>query len=398
MSLPTSADLRARAEKLWESQAFLRAWLAGETLFPWELPLKVPAGAELTRRFAEVRPWLQALRAGSKDASGAGYRLIEREVDHRQLGAQRLPVRAVIDTEDDFLALTRKRQAFVRFKALAEETRRRVPAVEDYLRRKPLAVIDHADAWSRLLTVCEFFQAVPRPGRYLRELDIEGVDTKFIEQNKALLRELLAIALPEGACDSSIQGLAAHGFERALGLRYDPPLIRFRLLDPAIAVGGLTDLSVPLADFADFAPAVERVFITENKINGLSFPAHPRSMVIFGLGYGVKALEEVGWLKDKAVTYWGDIDTHGFAILAQLRGFLPQAHSMLMDRETLLLHRSLWGQEPGDRRATTVPDGLTAPESALMRDLLEDALGERVRLEQERVPFGALLAALAGLL
>ncbi|MFN3429220.1 MAG: Wadjet anti-phage system protein JetD domain-containing protein [Candidatus Sericytochromatia bacterium] len=121
------------------------------------------------------------------------------------------------------------------------------------------------------------------------------------------------------------------------------------------------------------------------------------SMVIFGLGYGVKALEEVDWLKGKAITYWGDIDSHGFAILAQLRSVLPQTQSMLMDRETLLRHRTLWGQEPGDRRATTVPGGLTPPESALMRDLLANALGERVRLEQERVPFGALLEALAGL-
>lgn len=395
MSLPTSADLRARAEKLWESQAFLRAWLAGETLFPWELPLKVPAGADLARRFAEVRPWLQALRAGSKDASGAGYRLIERDIDHRQLGAQQLPVRAVIDTEDDFLALTRKRQAFVRFKGLAEETRRRVPALEDYLRRKPLAVLERSEVWSRLLTVCEFFRAMPRPGRYLRELDIEGVDTKFIEQNKGVLRELLAIALPEGACDASIQGLAAHGFERALGLRYDPPLIRFRLLDPAMAVGGFTDLSVPLADFAAFAPAVERVFITENKINGLSFPAHPCSMVIFGLGYGVGALAEVAWLKDKAVTYWGDIDTHGFAILDQLRSKFPTARSLLMDRATLLQHKDFWGAE--DRPTNRELERLQPAEAALYDDLRCNRIAAALRLEQERIGFAWVEAALAGL-
>ena len=29
------------------------------------------------------------------------------------------------------------------------------------------------------------------------------------------------------------------------------------------------------------------------------------------------------WLLEKEIYYWGDIDTHGFAIFNQLRGFLP---------------------------------------------------------------------------
>lgn len=394
MSLLTPADIRARAGRIWDSQQFLRSWLAGEVLFPVDFPVKVPSGPELVTRFAEVNAWLQGLRAESKKA---GYRLLEREVAHRQLGMQRLPVRVMIESEEDFLVLTNKRQAFARFKRLTEETRRRVPELEDFLRQKPLAALELAEAWGRLLTVCEFFRRSPRPGRYLRELDIEGVDTKFIEQHKAILRELLALALPVAAVEPSVRGLAQHGFERWLGLRYDPPLIRFRWLDPACAPAGLTDLSLPLGDFAAYAPQVRRVFITENKVNGLSFPAQPGSMVIFGLGYGVQALAEVPWLKDRPIYYWGDIDTHGFAILSQLRSYFPQTRSMLMDRETLLAHRAFWGQEPEDRRSKGDPGGLSEAERELLQALQSDVIGERVRLEQERVPFSWLLRELAAL-
>ena len=111
--------------------------------------------------------------------------------------------------------------------------------------------------------------------------------------------------------------------ERRYGVRYDQPLIRLRLLDPALGerFGGLTDISLPLDRFATLDPPCRRVFITENKINGLSFPPLPDSLVIFGLGYGVESLRDAPWLRQREIHYWGDLDTHGFAILSLLRGW-----------------------------------------------------------------------------
>jgi hypothetical protein len=43
------------------------------------------------------------------------------------------------------------------------------------------------------------------------------------------------------------------------------------------------------------------------------------------------------------VHYWGDLDTHGFAILHSLRAWLPQTQSFLMDRQTLAEHRDRLG-------------------------------------------------------
>ena len=65
---------------------------------------------------------------------------------------------------------------------------------------------------------------------------------------------------------------------------------------------------------------------------------------------------------------------------------------MLMDRVTLLAHDAQWVREPKPvNAALPLLDG---DEAALYRDLVEDALGPSVRLEQERVSFAAIERAL----
>lgn len=396
MSLLTPAGIRQRALKHWESQRFLRAWLAGDAFTPLEIPLGTPSGSALAERFAEVRAWVTALRAESKEARGQGYRLVEQEVAHRLLGPQRLPVRAVIDTPEDLLRLAGKRQAFARFEALAAETRARLPALETHLAAKPLASLALEASWAGLLAVCEHFARHPRPGCYTRELDVPGVDSKFIEGHEAVLWELLPLVLPLEALDLDVGRRDAHAFERRFGLRHDPPLVRFRTLDAGAALPNFSDLAVPLADFAAWAPAqVDTVFVTENKVNGLAFPPAPRAIVVFGLGYGVQALREVPWLATRRLVYWGDLDTHGFAILAQLRAIFPHTVSLLMDEATLLAHRQAWGQEPEARRCLRDLAGLSAEEQAVFEGLRTDAWGARVRLEQERLTFGWVARAVA---
>ena len=85
------------------------------------------------------------------------------------------------------------------------------------------------------------------------------------------------------------------------------------------ATGTDNDLSVTTETFARLDPGITRVFITENEINFLAFPRVADSLVIFGAGYGFEMLDAARWLQERTLHYWGDIDTHGFAILDQLR-------------------------------------------------------------------------------
>ena len=249
-------------------------------------------------------------------------------------------------------------------------------------------MVEYADDWERILTVLLWFREHPRCGLYLRQLDIGGVDTKFIEGRKPLLAELLDIVLPAGALD---QSAGLRNFEPRYGLASKPSQVRFRILDPRLAIQGLTDLAVPASEFASLDLPVDRVFITENEINGLAFPSLAGSLVIFGLGYGLDRLSEVRWLHGRALHYWGDIDTYGFHILDRLRALFPSARSFLMDRETLLKHSALWVRK-GSYDAELLR--LTSVERVLYDDLRYQRLGERVRLEQERIPYGWVRRAL----
>ncbi|AXB45227.1 DUF2220 domain-containing protein [Amycolatopsis albispora] len=97
------------------------------------------------------------------------------------------------------------------------------------------------------------------------------------------------------------------------------------------------------------------------------------------------------WLAHKDLVYWGDIDTHGFAILNSVRRSFGGARSMLMDRATLLAHEEQWVGEPNPTNEHL--EALLPDEASLYTDLVEGVLGSSVRLEQERISYAAVLDA-----
>jgi hypothetical protein len=103
-----------------------------------------------------------------------------------------------------------------------------------------------------------------------------------------------------------------------------------------------------------------------------------------GLGYGVGTLARVPWVMRARCTYWGDLDTHGLAILSRARLQLPHLESALMDERTLLHHRDLWVPENPQYGAAELPL-LTPAEQSLYSGLKQQRWGVNVRLEQERI-------------
>ena len=263
----------------------------------------------------------------------------------------------------------------------------------EWMAKRPLRALELAGEWQRMLDIVVWMQQHPRPDIYLRQLDLPGVHSKFIEAHRGVLGELFDLVLPPQKIDSTASGVG--GFCRRYGFRDKPLRVRFRMLDPELALlpgENEQDVTLNQAAFAHLDLPVETVFITENEINFLVFPQLPHAMVIFGAGYGFENLAAAGWLQGKKIHYWGDIDTHGFAILNQLRKFFPQAVSLLMNKQTLLAHRTLWGVEP--QSETGDLSRLTDEEHTLYDELRSNSLGESVRLEQERIGFDYLVAAL----
>jgi hypothetical protein len=382
-------DIVERLRRMWDRGELLAKPFAGENMFPMRLRLKRPNPRDLAEHFDSVRAWIWELEEHGRAKRGYGYELVWAEINHRQLGRNRLPEAVLIPKEYDALALLGKAGEAEAFRRLAATSIAAFPSLRDLILRKPLALLEHADDWERILAVLAWFESHPQSGLYLRQVDIPGIGTKFIEARKALFQELLDTVLPPS---QEARATENPSFERRYGLRSKPAIVRFRILDPRLAICGLTDLAAPVEQFAALQIPAARVFIAENEINGLCFPKMESSIVIFALGYGVEILRDVPWLANRNTMYWGDIDTHGFAILGRLRGFLPEARSLLMDRQTLLAHRNFWTVE--DAPCGRLPEGLTCTERDLFEDLLNNRLGGGVRLEQERVRYLWLVEAL----
>lgn len=376
----TPQDIRAKALRHWSSYDYHRLCLSGAPWQTLDIPFGKPGGRELLKDFANIRDSLHKLKASAKVTLGYGYQIDYEPIAHRQLGEQHLPSRIYFKTEQDFLRFIGKLREATQFKQLAQQALERHPALAEVLHDKPRWLLDNLTVWHKLLSVAAWFIAHPRPDIFIRQIDLPGIDSKFIEQHKTQLTVLLdALLLP-----STIKR-EAKSFEQRYGLRFDQHLIRFRLLDTSIAVAGLTDLTLPLEEFCHLELPLEYIFITENKVNGLAFPAFPGSIVIFSLGYGVGSLAEAGWLKTKRIIYWGDLDTHGFAILSRLRETFPHVESMLMDSATLAANRTLCVTEASPVKE--IPTFLTDDERATFNALLSPN-GIALRLEQERIPFG----------
>jgi len=386
MTWTTPADLRAQVQKLWERGSLLASLAGGVALFPRRLSLKGPTSRELAERFSEVRNWIAQL-----DGEAKHYRVAWQSLNHRILGENRVPGEVWVDSLDDALRLIGRRRDAERFAVQVSLTRERRPELIAWLARRPLRALELADDWDRLLDIVAWIQNHSRPGIYLRQVDIPGVHSKFIEGHRAVLAELLDLALAPDVIDTTAGGVG--GFCRRYGFRERPVRLRFRVLDPSLAVlptGTDQDLAVTHDTFASLDLPVKRVFITENEINFLAFPPVSLSLVLFGAGYGFETLSEADWLRDREIYYWGDLDTHGFAILDQLRAHFSRAASFLMDRETLLAHRPQWGSEPQPETRDLVR--LTCQENALYDDLRRNRLGD-----QEKIGFDWVVKALRNL-
>lgn len=388
MRWTTPTDLKAQVQKLWDRGLLLAALSGGASVFPRRLTLKGPGSRELSERFSDVRNWIAQL-----SAAAGPYRIEWRSVNHRVLGSNEIPAEIWIDTLENALGVIGKRKAAEQFAALVELTRERQHELIPWLAKRPLRALELAADWPRLLAIVAWVIKHPFPTIYLRQIDLPGVHTKLIEGHRGVLAELLDLVLPEEAIDATHKGIG--GFCRRYGFLDKPSRVRFRLLDPNIRMlptESDQDITLTQVSFSSLELPVSKVFITENEINFLAFPDVPDAMAIFGAGYGFANLAAALWLQQKDIYYWGDIDTHGFAILNQFRKFFPHSISFLMDRHTLFEHRPLWGVEAQPETANLAR--LNTEESALFDQLRQNYWGERIRLEQERIGFDFLLNVL----
>jgi hypothetical protein len=354
-----------------------RTWVAGGGDWPLAVSLGAPTEKDIAEDPAAVRSWANAWQS----KIGPGEVVFE-ERQFARLGKHRLPVSLIFFDARQVAAA-------------AGQARRWSTAVERYqrmLRRWPSlgqgsalaskfdVLADYGDEdFERLMSLLAWLEWNPKSGLYLRQLPVEGLDTKWLEKRTGLVATLLRAlraAVPEDESD----------FHELCGLRKPAHRVRVRLLCPALrtVVGGLCDIEAPVGELAKLPITPKAVVIVENFETGLALPNMSGVAVVMGLGNAVSALGTLPWLLEANAVYWGDIDTHGFAILDRARRAVPHLRSVLMDEATLHSHRALWVQEAS--QCPNAPlEALTAEERSCYDNLRAHTWGQRVRLEQERL-------------
>ncbi len=370
--------IRKKALRLYENGDFFRSFMERETLFPYTISLKKPTQKELRLNFTTLFDEIKNLQR-------LHLMLEYREFTFKSMGVQRLPVSVVFESEVNFLSFVAKEEEFKTFCEAYENAVSRFASLKQFFLKRPNLLLQNMQNIDQLLDVVSFFHTHPRPNIYVRELSINGVDTKFIQKNRVVVDALLMYVLDESSYDKSITKLSDNGFEKKYGLKYELPLVRFRILDEELNINGLSDISLTTEAFSELNIACENVFIVENKITMLSFPQLAKSIVIFGNGYGVGRVKEAKWMREKKIFYWGDIDIDGFAILSQARGYFPHIQSLFMDRQILEAFQGLAvaSQEKSYKELKC----LTQDEALLYERLFNDYYDTNFRLEQERIPF-----------
>ena len=391
--LPDAARARCARQFAREQLPWLVAE-GGRAGWPMVVSLGSPTERDAAAQPDAIREWTGAWTTWQ--ASGQPGRVAWETRQWPRLGDQRLPVCLELDSADAFADIAgqgeRWRRALSRHRRLCSTCRP--------LQGRPItqrifdSLADYADLdFDRLVSLLAWVTEHPTSGLLLRQLPIAGLDTKWIEQRQGLVIDLMLNCV--GPSQAAQTGRDLHAL---LGLTKTAARARLRLLDEGLRkqVGGVGDFEAPLDDLASLPIAPGLVLVVENLESGLALLPMPDTVALMKLGHAVNLLRSLPWMQSARVVVWGDVDTHGFAILNRVRSVFPQTESLLMDRDTLLSHRQLWVEESSPYNGPAL-ERLTAAERQVFDGLVGGTWGARLRLEQERLPWPLVLKALSAM-
>lgn len=367
-------EIKIQALKWWKP--FLQSHLKGETFFPKTIDRIGKVSASSVRKnLNQLQTQLDALHNNSKQKLGYGYVVNREDINFRRTGTHSLPQSITFESLNDYISFIKKEEEWSAFFNSTQLIQYSIPQLTEWVFSNPISVIDNGSLWPDLLKVCKYFLQTPQPNLYIRQLPID-IHTKFIENNEPIMKSLLDFLIPEHKRNEFEKTIAKRYF-----LKYDEPTIRIRILDRELKIGTLSDIRMPLNDFKTLSIECSNVVITENKMNFLALPNLPSTIAIWsGGGFMVSHLKEVDWLRNVNILYWGDIDSHGFLILHQIRSYFPAIQSIMMDIETFERFKNEVTSK-GEKIPVIDLGLLTATERQMFLFIKEN----NYRLEQEKI-------------
>lgn len=374
-------ELRSTLLKKWTNGHFLKAHAQQQQVTPISLKLKTPNFVELAENLVKIRKMVAELEKSSQD--GEIFTIETKRIGGAAIGYATIPSHIKFTADRAlwrFLGVEADVQKYGELLLAANKHEQIIL----WAKKHPLKALDLADEWLKLIAAYEWLEWNRDSGKYIREIDVPNIDTKFIEKHRATLAAIMQVSS------------AASKFVDNLGLGRNPVYLTMRFDPQSFGMPqNITEGSFVIDDIGQNDADVARVLIVENEISFRSIKVPPKSVIIWGEGYAVSKISKLSWLRNVPVYYWGDIDTHGYQILHQARSHLPEIKSVLMDQETLLQSRDMWGYESKPSSATL--RNLTENEQNVYEALVTNRFGTNLRLEQERISWVRVLRQLSQL-
>jgi hypothetical protein len=353
----TPAEILKKAERQYAT--FLTAVLTRQRFFPFEIKgNKGKASDSYEKIFREIKRLLE----GEKKKIGYGYTVLLKAVNTRYAGEISMPDQIYFENVEDYVKFIDKEKEFLEFQKAARTCRKQLPELQQFMAENSLKVIKFLPIWNKIIEVGLFFLDNPKPNIYVRE--IPNIPSTFIEDNQAILSEILSFVLPKEAIfeEESI-------FEKRFGLKYELPQIRIRSLSGNIDNLPISDVTLSLNDWQKINLGAEMIFIITDKINFLRFPEFPNAIAILGTPKALENLSELAFLQNKKLYFWGDLTIQGVTQLSSIRKGFPSVQSFLMNSETLEKYTNFTEVIKTDN--IDLITHLTAAEQVILKELLK---------------------------
>ena len=381
-------EIKKKAEN--KFSPFLHSIIDEKDFFPLLIP---SAKGSVKDSFAERKVEAENLYKNSKNAKGRGYTVETKTIKTHKQGMQTIIEKIYFETEIDFIRFIGKEKETENFKKHLSIVKSRFlnlnaeDVQNNWLKKHLRSLIAEAedDYWQNIFLCAIWFLNNPHCNVYLREIPVP-VHTKFIEQNTSLIFSVYT-ALNKNKGTDKVSSNA--DIYKRWGVRTAEPFIRFRSLDKDIHLKILNEeftsyeIQTPLSAFAKINfNSIEYIFIVENLMVYLTFPAFNKALCIFGSGFAAVNLKECKTLNEKKLYYFGDMDEHGFEILSNVRSIFPNIQSFCMDQKTYETF-SIFAVK-GENSHSKIEDlNLSEDELHLFKFLRENkTIG---RLEQEKI-------------
>lgn len=379
--------------RYWQKR--IKNLLLDSSVFPLKISLKPPKGNQAIDDFDHFQKFVFAWQSFSKSLADNAHKnqslcnVVWKTINYRALSKQEIPV---LITVPDITALADLIGTSQKLHHWLDKIDYLKNALfnqnKDYVKYeqalfsvliKNLEQIDNLSKDDYILLARLIPQLKPGLGNgcYLRALPVNFVDTKFIENNLAIIEQIAIVLL-----DANIQD---HGLLSWLDCKLKPKdWLLVKLLDQKIITlfNGVSLLRLSTDSLLRFELPAENILVIENEQSCLALENIPNTIAVSGGGKNLLWLDAF-WLKQKRVAYWGDVDSEGFSMLSQARSRLSNIVSIMMDENAVLAYKERMVSEP--ESVSKDPEYLQYDELLLFKKIRSGKFNNQ-RLEQERLP------------